>query len=156
MRIICPSCDATYEVPDAMLAGAARKVRCARCGNEWVPTPVSIAPLALEESEADFAAHEPHAPPHAEPPLPPEPPGRAEPRLHPLRPRHEVARGPEPPDDDDDDDEPPRPGGLRVVLAWSLSLLVLAGLAVAAVQWRGQVMAAWPPSERLYVALGLR
>lgn len=40
-------------------------------------------------------------------------------------------------------------------LAWAATLMVLAGLAAATVIWRTDVMRAWPPSERLYAALGL-
>jgi predicted Zn finger-like uncharacterized protein len=152
MRITCPSCDATYDVPDAMLAGGPRKVRCARCGTEWVPTPMSAAPLALEDSDPEPP---PYAPLPALPPPSPDMPGRTEPRLHPLRPRPEPVREPAFADDEDEE-EPPRSGGARAVLAWGLSLLVLAALALAAVQWRAQVMEAWPPSERVYAALGLR
>ena len=36
MRIVCPTCEATYNVPDAALSPG-RPVRCARCGNNWIP-----------------------------------------------------------------------------------------------------------------------
>ena len=153
MRIVCPSCDATYDVPDAMLAGGARKVRCVRCGNEWVPTGVTVAPLAFEEPRAETRAYHPPPPPAppAEPPLL-EPLARVEPRLHPLRPRHDVARemaGPVL------EAAPPPRAGVTAMIAWGASLVVLVALGVAAVQWRAEVMAAWPPSERLFAALGL-
>jgi predicted Zn finger-like uncharacterized protein len=35
MRIVCPSCDAEYEVPASRLTSR-RMVRCARCGGEWM------------------------------------------------------------------------------------------------------------------------
>jgi predicted Zn finger-like uncharacterized protein len=144
MRIVCPSCDATYDVPDAMLAGGARKVRCVRCGNEWMPTGVTVAPLAFEEQHAATPAHRA--------PEPLEPLARAEPRLHPLRPRHDLAREMAEPVPQ----ETPAPGaGAGTVVAWGISLAVLVALGVAAVQWRAEVMAAWPPSERLFAALGL-
>ena len=37
MRIVCPACEAEYEVPDTLLANGPRKVRCARCAREWEP-----------------------------------------------------------------------------------------------------------------------
>lgn len=151
MRIVCPSCDAAYEVPDAMLSGAPRKVRCARCGAEWAPAAITEAPLAFEEPE------EPEPPPPPAPPIEPpvvEPPARQEPRLHPLRARHEIA--PPPMEPLAHEESRPARGGARAVVAWVLSVLVLVGLGAAAVQWRTQVMAAWPPSQRVYVALGLR
>jgi predicted Zn finger-like uncharacterized protein len=150
MRIACPACDATYEVPDAMLRGGTRVVRCARCGNEWTPVEISTAPMPAEEPEA--APPPPSKPPPAVPPPDLDLPGRLEPRLKPLRPRPEL-RAIEPlpslPA------EPPRRGGAGAAAAWALSLLVLAGAAGAAVAWRTQVIAAWPPSERVFAALGL-
>jgi predicted Zn finger-like uncharacterized protein len=79
--------------------------------------------------------------PGAEPPtallemeaLPPSPPLTAPPRPPVPRERRDVA--------------------LRV--AWIGSVLLLAGLVVAAFVWREQVATAWPPIARLYAAVGL-
>ncbi len=38
---------------------------------------------------------------------------------------------------------------------WAISLALLAALGWSGVRWRTDVMRAWPPSERLYAALGL-
>ncbi len=43
MRIVCPACDAVYEVPDSLLGAEARALRCARCGHEWVPRAEAVA-----------------------------------------------------------------------------------------------------------------
>ena len=43
-----------------------------------------------------------------------------------------------------------------VAAAWAASLVALLVLGWVAYEWRGNVMAAWPPSERLYAALGLK
>jgi hypothetical protein len=48
---------------------------------------------------------------------------------------------------------PPRRAPL--ILAWMLSLAVLGALGWLAIDRRGEVMRAWPPSIRGYVALGL-
>jgi len=155
MRIVCPACDATYDVPDAMLAGGSRLVRCAKCSNEWTPTAISEAPLPPDdldfETDADVASI-PAPPPMAdESPMGPDPLGRHEPRLNPLRPRGEARAEPAPPPPD----LPPPRGGARAIVAWVASVLVLVALAGAAVAWRTQVMAAWPPSERVFAAIGL-
>ena len=50
--------------------------------------------------------------------------------------------------------EPPRRTPW-IGLAWVGSLIVVAALAWGAVNWRADVMHAWPPSTRAYAALGL-
>jgi predicted Zn finger-like uncharacterized protein len=150
MRIACPACEAIYDVPDAMLAGGTRVVRCARCGNEWLPLPT-------EEPETDAASGPaPSAKPVAAPPADLDQPGRHEPRLNPLRPRAEARLERPSPPPEPEPELPPRAAGAGAVAAWVLSLLVLAAVAAAAVTWRAQVMAMWPPSERVFAALGLR
>ena len=41
-------------------------------------------------------------------------------------------------------------------LAWAASLLVVAGLAGAAVAYRTDIMLAWPPSQRVYAVFGAK
>ena len=142
MRIICPSCSATYDVPDSLVTPG-RIVRCARCRNEWTPVQgISPGPPAAPEPPDS------HEPPPAEEPAPraPEPPPTEEPapevrqsamdRLsaHPARP----ATG----------------TGLRI--AWAASLVAILALAGAAYAWRAQVVAAWPPSARAYALFGMQ
>jgi hypothetical protein len=42
-----------------------------------------------------------------------------------------------------------------VLASWAVSLALLAALGWGGVRWRTDIMHAWPPSERLYAALGL-
>ncbi|SFS97441.1 MJ0042 family finger-like domain-containing protein [Sulfitobacter marinus] len=35
MRLICPNCDAQYEVPDDVMPTAGRDVQCSNCGQTW-------------------------------------------------------------------------------------------------------------------------
>jgi predicted Zn finger-like uncharacterized protein len=151
MRIVCPNCSATYEVPEAILAGTPRMVRCARCGTEWLPEAAAEpAPLIPEPpSPSD------DSPPIPMPSPPPEPkPGaRREPKLSSYRPRSGVI--------EDDERLPPRdyeslPSRRGALIGWVLSGVLLAAIGWSAVSFRSQVMAAWPPSERVYGALGLR
>lgn len=118
MRLDCPNCAASYDVPDTLLPGR-RAVRCARCGHQWAyaaPEPLSV-PFSVPESEA---------------PAPP-------PRPAPLAPRPPV---------------PPRPNrALR--LAWAGSAVLLAAGLIAALALHRPIARAWPPSLRLYAALGL-
>jgi predicted Zn finger-like uncharacterized protein len=139
MRIACPSCQAEYDVPDTMLAGR-RAVRCARCGEEWHPEPA--APAATESLPATV--------PEAEPPaVEPEPAAAAEPAASPtlfVPPREPRAGRPAP---------QPRRAGAGVLVGWVATVVILAGLLYTGYAWRDRLMAAWPPSTRLYAALGL-
>ena len=35
MRLVCPNCDATYEVPDSVIPEDGRDVQCSNCGTSW-------------------------------------------------------------------------------------------------------------------------
>ena len=69
MIIECPSCQARYVVPIGAFAAGGRKVRCARCRNEWVaalPTRIDVfapAPAPQIRSEPAEAARAPIPPP---------------------------------------------------------------------------------------------
>ena len=179
MRIVCPNCHAAYEVPESLVTGG-KAVRCARCGTEWTPAaeappPPEAAPRpappeppppghAPEPEHATEPEHAPEPEPLPEPspiavPPPPEPmapPGlRAEPRLPGYRSRNvDTEDDARPPPRDDEIAEPRRSHG--ALIAWVVSLLVLALLIWAVFAFRGHVMGAWPPSTRLYATLGLR
>jgi predicted Zn finger-like uncharacterized protein len=124
MRLVCPSCHAAYDVPDDRLGAGVRRLRCACCAQEWT--------------------FEPPAPPARPPPPPPPPrapaaPLVAEPRIAP------------PPSFPPDEAVPPAGG--HAWAAWTASILLLAGLAVAAVHFRAEITQLWPPSQRLYALL---
>ena len=165
MRIACPSCHAEYEVPDAMLAGGGRQLRCARCGHGFLgalpgaapgaqpvpaPAPPSDPPATDPPAKAPLA-DAPLATDSAPSPAPSEPvpapvtaPERPPPTRGPLQ--HSPIDAPE-------DPPPPAPG--RLVAAW-LGSLALVGAGVAALLvFHAEIAAAWPPAARLYAALGL-
>jgi predicted Zn finger-like uncharacterized protein len=132
MRVVCPTCSATYEVQDTLLVPG-RAVRCTRCGGQWaaVPSPHPAPP--------DFAAEAPD-PRLAE--LPPEPP-HAAPR--PLTAMDRLAMHP----------ATLQHPGARLRAAWVASLVVVLLFAWGMITWRAALMHAWPPSTRLYDAIGL-
>ena len=53
MRLICPNCDAEYEVDDAAIPDTGRDVQCSNCGHAWFQLPPEIE-LALEREEELF------------------------------------------------------------------------------------------------------
>ena len=133
MLISCPACAAAYEVPDHLLSGAGQALRCARCLHEWVgvtPPPVVVTMSAPVPAFVPGSLHA------AYPEMPP--PGVPLEQLLAELPR------------------PPRRRTLALAGAWTLSVVVLVLLGFGAVRWRGEVMAAWPPSERAYALVGLR
>ena len=229
MKIVCPSCQAQYEVPEVVLTSR-RKMRCARCGAEWVPgdagaagslapaTDAEIEPLVAEpapqpepEAEPEPSGAEILAPPPAMPPAPYEHehepahepaqeedelaiiadpalswteaaivPHEAEPvhalELEPVVPvepivppyqpvavrpetratvRPETPVSPRSPLPDPSKIVVPPAAKGPPVMAWAVSVSLVVALLAAMVIFRGPVMTVWPPSLRLYAALGM-
>jgi predicted Zn finger-like uncharacterized protein len=165
MKITCPSCAATYEVPEAVLA-AKRAVRCARCGNNWVPgadwSPGDAAATQATEATLAPTPAEPAAAtaPEAESTLPAATGSTqatlaAEPQPE-IAPPHAPAAPPPPRPQLTAADEPALAPAKQIPVAgWAASIALLIILAAAAIVFRAQIMHAWPPSERLFAALGL-
>ena len=140
MRITCPTCDAAYEVPDKMMGAAPRRLRCAKCHEEWLADP---SPPIMEAPASPAPSSEP------QPPVPvmaddmPPPPRQADVHVETLARLPATAA-------------PPVASSRVALAAWGLSLVVLAVLGAAAFQWRDPIMQAWPPSQRAYAVFGLR
>jgi predicted Zn finger-like uncharacterized protein len=133
MRILGPACSSTYDVPDTLLRPGG-KVRCARCGDEWVPLtagepepppPRYTPPPQDRVIEAEALPDEPDLPHFT-----------AMDRLAISRTSRRRSR-------------------LALGLAWMASILAVLLLLAAGFVWRAQIAAAWPPSARLYSTLGV-
>jgi predicted Zn finger-like uncharacterized protein len=61
MRLVCPECTAAYDVPDGMVGGAPRRVRCARCSHEWIFDPPAQAAAPPPDGPAAPAPPDPAA-----------------------------------------------------------------------------------------------
>ena len=151
MRIVCPSCQAAYEVPEKLLSGASRKVRCARCGDAWTPEPTAapvLTPTPTPMPEAAMPPPEPEPEPEAKPAPPvrvaPSPPVAV---VVPLVVDRLVLEHAEPP--------PGRGPAMMAAVAWAASVALLGFAGWAGVAWRADIMAAWAPSRRLFTLLGL-
>lgn len=57
MRLICPNCDAEYEVDDAAIPDGGRDVQCSNCGHGWFQFPAGFEVEKAEE-EALFGVTE--------------------------------------------------------------------------------------------------
>ena len=163
MRIVCPHCAASYDVPDTLLVGRTA-VRCARCAGEW---PLDASPVAPPVAPP---AAPPAAPPSDQPVLtrleaaaPPlvvrQPPPRLAPGSvimeAPVVERRTMPSGALAIDRLMAAPKPRPRASMALRLAWLGSLVLVILLIGAAYAWRAEVMAAWPPSVRLYAALGL-
>ena len=136
MRVACPACSSAYDVPDALLRPG-RMVRCARCGGEWVPfraapaeppaPPPPSVPFAGVLSGVRSAAAEDDDPGHRFLPMPA--------MDRPER-RRQTSRG-------------------VLALAWAASIILLLALGAGAYAWRAEMATLWPPSTRLYSAIGI-
>ncbi len=136
MRIECPSCQTVYEVPDALIGSAPRTMRCAKCAREWtvaapqpIPEPVAFVPVVIPPPPEILPFDEPSI--DLDPPPPVSPPLAAT-----AKPRSRLE-------------------GRGIMLGWILSLLVIVALLVALYLFRDGIVAAWPPSQRLFHGVGL-
>lgn len=69
MRLLCPNCDAEYEVDASVIPDSGRDVQCSNCGHAWFQLPPEVeADLAAEE--ALYTPPEPAIPVIEEPALP--------------------------------------------------------------------------------------
>lgn len=58
MRLVCPNCEAKYEVPDDAIPDTGRDVQCASCNHSWFQTrPRAAAAVATEVSPAFPEGH---------------------------------------------------------------------------------------------------
>jgi predicted Zn finger-like uncharacterized protein len=51
MRLICPNCDAEYEVDASVIPEAGRDVQCSNCGHAWFQLPPDVTAAAEAEDE---------------------------------------------------------------------------------------------------------
>lgn len=161
MRVSCPACAATYEVPDDLI-GAGRRLRCARCGENWLAAPeappdgAALAGASGPETVTPGTPGPGPAPEAAPPPAaaPPPPAGREAMAPPPQRSRTRPPQVIDPPLPRSGDAAPPR-RDQALLLAWAGTAAAVLALAAGLALFRAEVMAAWPPSQRLFIALGL-
>jgi predicted Zn finger-like uncharacterized protein len=129
MRIACPSCAATYEVPESRLKPG-KMVRCARCGGEWLPARDGgqAGGARGPAGHSEERAAEPEAERGAEPAV-----------IQPMMTAMHRLAGYAP--------SPSRSRGL--IGAWVLTVVILAAAVSTIIIWRQEFISIWPPSGRI-------
>ena len=123
MRTECPSCSASYDIPDHLLVKG-RKTRCARCGRDWVPVPSdAVTRTVAKDAGSSTAVHTAPSDHEAEDEV-----RKAE--------RLSITSQP-----------PTAPLALKA--AWGASIAALALLAVGTIVWRDSVVRFWPASQHV-------
>ncbi len=59
MRISCPNCQVLYDVPDTLLGGGGRRLRCGQCGHGWHFMPEGAVPAAATPEQPPAEQQEP-------------------------------------------------------------------------------------------------
>jgi predicted Zn finger-like uncharacterized protein len=125
MRIVCPSCAAEYDVPASRMTPL-RKVRCARCGGEWV--------AVRETGDAPSGPDPARTPPQDEPGYAADP-GAALPPVTAMDRLTAAATRPRP--------------AATLIAAWIMTFIALAAAMGAVIAWRDPIIRIWPPSSRI-------
>lgn len=73
MRLVCPNCEAKYEVPEDAIPETGRDVQCANCGHAWYQMRPRAAVVETPPVAAPVVAPPVVAPPVVAPPVAPEP-----------------------------------------------------------------------------------
>jgi predicted Zn finger-like uncharacterized protein len=178
MRLSCPNCQTEYNVPDAALVGRTRTLRCVNCGTQWqagpidadiaetapAPAPSPLPALAEPPQTLPSAGYQElvnFTPPPAMPSRPPretrEPIDPAEARSIADRESFaallESSRQQAVSQTQDDAPAEPKKRRIKPLLISILAVLIIIGLIIIE---RNAIMAAWPPSIRLFEGLGLK
>lgn len=56
IEIVCPSCQAHYELPDNSIGAEGRKVSCSSCQHKWRAYPEGMEPVEMEAAETSAAS----------------------------------------------------------------------------------------------------
>jgi predicted Zn finger-like uncharacterized protein len=139
MRIVCPSCDAAYDVPESVLT-TRTLLRCSRCASDFSPPGLPQAPAPAAPEQTDHAPAEPEIPIESPPPMAPV--SASLPAAE-----HQVAAMPQ-------QATVLESRRTQILAAWAGSLMIIIAAIWLGISHRRSVMHAWPPSIRFYEVFG--
>lgn len=146
MIITCPACETRYYAGETSLGNRTRQVKCAKCGHKWTVVP--------DGGWSETPEDEPEAQPWQEPvrrivdPLA----EGSEPEAPSLR----SSGAAEPPEAMDIYASPkPRSRILDRIVTAILAVMILTGLVAAAIQYRTEIVRAWPVLAGVYAEVGM-
>ena len=167
MIISCPNCTSRFNLNAELLGETGRNVKCAKCAHRWFAAPaaeyaapVSAPPRPVAAPAAPTAPPPPAAPAPAAPPaegpraVAAEPEDEVQDRLDEER---ESALSPPPiPSEEDIARFQARPPPTKSTMIWWIVLfVVIVALVTGTVFFRRDIAAFYPPSNRLFLAIGL-
>ena len=167
MILTCPNCDAKFNVKAELLGPAGRTVKCTKCGHRWhaegeAPTstiePSTIQPLPgipPPPAPEPFVAKPREAALGRVPPAPP-PDDRIAPTdaQDRTRPPQDFLDAPPIPPESRFERLPP-PNESSTLKYWILLFVLIAGVVAGAILLRKDIVAFYPPANKLFMTLGL-
>ena len=137
MRIICPNCETSFEVPEGAIKEDGRKLKCSRCEHRWHQMPVEAEEEETEQPFAMFGTGEADKPPESGIEGAEGEDARGFGRMMAFGRKRAKKQGPSRP----------------YILYFLLTLMVL--IPATTLLARPVFVDLWPPSSKLYDAIGL-
>ena len=100
IEIVCPSCEARYQLPEGSIGPEGRKVSCSSCSYKWRALPEGAAPVEAPFSD-EWQMPEEAAPPSEAAPSYAVPPSSEAPQSYDMPPSAEAVASQEPPSPDE-------------------------------------------------------
>ena len=150
MIISCPNCTTRFNLDAELLGETGRNVKCAKCAHRWFATPAAGNAVAASPPPSPAAA------PVAPRPVAPEPEDKSQDREDEERPADSPPSPLPIPSEEDIARFQLRPTTTKSTIIWWVVLFaVIVALVTGTVFFRRDIAALYPPSNRLFLAIGL-
>jgi predicted Zn finger-like uncharacterized protein len=136
MLLTCPECSAKYNVADGAIPAKGRTVRCVACQHSWMQTPIAVAGanFSLSNDEKKIIENSGlRVRAKASTAVPIEPHAKMRKKVH-----DKIVLG----------------NRLAAGVPWGVAAVVLIGCGLTAIQYRTDIVRAWPKSSSAFAAIG--